>query len=115
MTPPALLSIYYRLRVVTIIKIYDPRCRARAIKCTIRIVPWDAIKRVPIYMDARVLHVTVRPWGEKNGERERGRTGYVLSTLLPLRLARFCRTFSEKSRPRSQPLSYMTFTQGDQM
>lgn len=72
MTPSTLLSIYYRLRVVAIIKIYDPRCRARAIKCTIRVVPCDAIKRVAIYMDARVLHVTVRPWGEKNGQREGG-------------------------------------------
>ena len=69
MTPSTLLSIYYRLRVVAIIKIYDPRCRARAIKCTIRVVPCDAIKRVAIYMDARVLHVTARPWGEKNGQR----------------------------------------------
>lgn len=64
------------VRVVRIIKIYDPRRRARAIKRTMRILAWDAIKRVAIYMDARVLHVTVvRPWGEKNGrERKDGDT-----------------------------------------
>lgn len=68
-------------------------------------------------MDARVLHVTVvRPWGEKNGQGERGGTGIRALHPLPPRLASFLSDFFGKI-PAKVATFFLspTFVRGDQM